>query len=320
MIDFRYHLVSIISIFLALAVGIVLGAGPLQQQIGTTLNAEVTQLRKDKAELRAQLDALSTQDKARNTFLVEATPRLVDGVLLGRTVAVVSLPGADEALTAATVEAVGQAGARVASEVVVQDGWAATDAESVKIRGDAVREAGSALDLQPADPKPIGSELDRVLGSALATRDLTANTPATGAAKAIQVLTAAKLIVANQADPLPAQLVVIVAGPVGGPDVKARAGLLATWVGLCRSLGGASLGVVAVTQEQPEQPKDTDSLITAIRSDKAAAKEVSSIDNGLQPLGVVSIPYALADHGSVGAGHYGTGPDASALYAPIPKP
>ena len=30
MIDFRYHLVSIVSIFLALAVGIVLGAGPAQ--------------------------------------------------------------------------------------------------------------------------------------------------------------------------------------------------------------------------------------------------------------------------------------------------
>ena len=30
MIDFRYHLVSLVSVFLALAVGIVLGAGPLQ--------------------------------------------------------------------------------------------------------------------------------------------------------------------------------------------------------------------------------------------------------------------------------------------------
>ncbi len=37
MIDFRYHIVSIVSIFLALAVGIVLGAGPLQNQLGITL-------------------------------------------------------------------------------------------------------------------------------------------------------------------------------------------------------------------------------------------------------------------------------------------
>ena len=32
LIDFRYHLVSIVSIFLALAVGIVLGAGPLKER------------------------------------------------------------------------------------------------------------------------------------------------------------------------------------------------------------------------------------------------------------------------------------------------
>ena len=33
MIDFRYHIVSIVSIFMALAVGIVLGAGPLEGEL-----------------------------------------------------------------------------------------------------------------------------------------------------------------------------------------------------------------------------------------------------------------------------------------------
>ena len=37
MIDFRYHLVSLVSVFLALAVGIVLGAGPLKEPIATGL-------------------------------------------------------------------------------------------------------------------------------------------------------------------------------------------------------------------------------------------------------------------------------------------
>ena len=47
MIDFRYHLVSLISVFLALAVGVVLGAGPLQNSLGTALNDQVTSLRAD---------------------------------------------------------------------------------------------------------------------------------------------------------------------------------------------------------------------------------------------------------------------------------
>ena len=51
MIDFRYHLVSIISVFLALAVGIVLGAGPLQANLGDQLSDQVAALRTEKQAL-----------------------------------------------------------------------------------------------------------------------------------------------------------------------------------------------------------------------------------------------------------------------------
>lgn len=45
MVDFRYHLVSLVSVFLALALGIILGAGPLQNSIGDTLSGQVETLR-----------------------------------------------------------------------------------------------------------------------------------------------------------------------------------------------------------------------------------------------------------------------------------
>ena len=48
MIDFRYHLVSLVSVFLALAVGIVLGAGPLNEPIARGLSQSVQQLRQDR--------------------------------------------------------------------------------------------------------------------------------------------------------------------------------------------------------------------------------------------------------------------------------
>ena len=44
MIDFRYHVVSLVSVFLALAVGIVLGAGPLNEGISTGITDQVQQL------------------------------------------------------------------------------------------------------------------------------------------------------------------------------------------------------------------------------------------------------------------------------------
>ena len=95
MIDFRYRLVSIVSIFMALAVGIVLGAGPLKGSIGDTLTQEVTQLREDRAALRTELYAARKGSTARDDFARDAATRLVGGTLTGTTVAIVILPRAD---------------------------------------------------------------------------------------------------------------------------------------------------------------------------------------------------------------------------------
>ena len=79
MIDFRYHLVSIVSIFMALAVGIVLGAGPLKEDIGNTLTSEVKNLRADKAALRGELDAAEKGTKARDEFTTASNRTWLSG-------------------------------------------------------------------------------------------------------------------------------------------------------------------------------------------------------------------------------------------------
>ena len=56
MINFRYHVVSIIGIFIALAVGVVLGAGPLQRTINAGVNPSSSQVSSD-PQLVAQADA-----------------------------------------------------------------------------------------------------------------------------------------------------------------------------------------------------------------------------------------------------------------------
>ena len=53
MIDFRYHLVSLAAVLIALSIGIVLGAGPLNDNIGSTLSELDTQLG---ASVAVQLD------------------------------------------------------------------------------------------------------------------------------------------------------------------------------------------------------------------------------------------------------------------------
>ena len=103
MIDFRYHLVSIVSIFLALAVGIVLGAGPLKEDLGRHPDRGGAGLRDDKAALRAQLDAARARHPgARRVHIGETTASLLAGTpARTRPSPWSSLPGADAGLVEA---------------------------------------------------------------------------------------------------------------------------------------------------------------------------------------------------------------------------
>ncbi|RAD64859.1 copper transporter, partial [Burkholderia multivorans] len=81
MIDFRYHLVSLVSVFLALAVGIVLGAGPLKEPIGESLQSQVDALRADRDDLRTKLDAANGNIAKQNEFVTAASPELIGDTL-----------------------------------------------------------------------------------------------------------------------------------------------------------------------------------------------------------------------------------------------
>ena len=90
MIDFRYHLVSLISVFLALAVGIVLGAGPLRENLGDQLAGQVEQLRTEQEQLRSDAESLSTKHDQLATFVADLGPELVEGTLEGKQIAVLT--------------------------------------------------------------------------------------------------------------------------------------------------------------------------------------------------------------------------------------
>ncbi|MGP9539860.1 copper transporter [Brachybacterium sp. AOP43-C2-M15] len=104
MIDFRYHLVSLISVFLALAVGIVLGAGPLRENLGDQLAGQVEQLRTEQEGLRTETEELSAQNDQLASFISELGPELVAGTLEGEQTAVLTddsstRPGIEKIMT-----------------------------------------------------------------------------------------------------------------------------------------------------------------------------------------------------------------------------
>lgn len=114
MYNLRYHIVSLVAVFVALTVGLLLGSivverGLLSSQQTTLvegLQAEFDTLRTESADLKTANDALSA-------FASDAAPGVVQGVLDGRTVIV--LASAETADTAArTSEAIRLAGGKAA--------------------------------------------------------------------------------------------------------------------------------------------------------------------------------------------------------------
>ena len=84
MIDFRYHLVSLIAVFLAVALGIVIGTTALNQPILADLENQVGALTQDKRDLEDSNQVLQAQLDTGDAFEEAVAPALVAGSLAGR--------------------------------------------------------------------------------------------------------------------------------------------------------------------------------------------------------------------------------------------
>jgi len=134
MIDFRYHLVSLVSVFVALAVGIVLGAGPLRNGIADGLKTQVDNV---SAQNKTLKDEKATAEKGvtnRDTFVRGVVPALVAQQLAGRSVVVITLPGSDTGAVKPLTQAIEAAGGRTTVQVDVKDSWTSPDTLALRQR------------------------------------------------------------------------------------------------------------------------------------------------------------------------------------------
>ncbi|NUQ88286.1 MULTISPECIES: copper transporter [Glycomyces] len=121
MINFRYHLVSLTAVFLALTVGLILGTAALNGPAMEALETTSQGLRDSNEQLRAQVQELEDQLGEEQEFAAEIAPAYLAGKLTGKNILVVALPGADTAAVDGTVEMLGYAGATVSGRLSVLD-------------------------------------------------------------------------------------------------------------------------------------------------------------------------------------------------------
>lgn len=317
MIDFRYHLVSLVSVFLALAVGIVLGAGPLEGSIGRTLTDQVEALRADRDSLRQDLGRAEQGVAHRETFITDVTPALVASQLGGRSVVVVTLPGVPAASLNSLDDALEESGATVTGQIALTGKW--VDEAAADERASVVDELAAAIPTAPAGlpSQAPPTSVEGLLAAAVLATDVTqaGAIDATGQ-KIVQGLQSAELLSVTGDLSRRAGEAVIVAPPVSPTAATATEGSDSgsqAWRDLAVALDRGSDGAVVLG---PASSAGQGGLIYSIRSDERASAAVSTVDTGGTAMGPVTTVLALSEQLRGSSGAYGF---ADGAQAPLPE-
>lgn len=120
MIDFRYHIVSLVAVFLALALGLFLGSTTLQSTVTHSLQHQADTVRANNHDLETKNSQLTNQIRAEQSFDNAVESYAVAGKLIDAGVAVVSAPGVDDGDRSRLMATLTEAGATVTADVRLQ--------------------------------------------------------------------------------------------------------------------------------------------------------------------------------------------------------
>jgi Copper transport outer membrane protein, MctB len=297
-IDFRYHLVSIVAVFLALAIGIVVGASAIKPSVLNVLDNASTSERHQIASARTTIKGQLSQLGSDQAFAQAAAPTLLNGLLEGQPVALVTAPGADAATVNGIAAALKLAGAKVTTQAELQPSFFGTSAStqsSLEALALEVDPPGLLLQGSPQGAKPQISgqqEAAQVLAAALVTKD-GADLPADRVKNILDQFTNQgflQLSPAAGATPPPQATLAVVITPGSPPSADTDpANLALISVAEQLSLSSSSHGVVVASSLTGSGPGSAiDELISG-----STGVHLSTVDNADKEIGQIIVAQAL---------------------------
>jgi hypothetical protein len=165
-ISLRQHAISLAAVFLALAVGVLLGSGVLSNTMLSGLREESRNLHNQINSLNGEKNVLNGKLESANAFDARMSSRLVHDTLSGKSVLIFRAPDAKDDDVDAVSKIVGQSGGAVAGTVsLTQEFVDANSAEKLRsVVNASVLPAGAQLSTTLVDQ---GSQAGDLLGIAL---------------------------------------------------------------------------------------------------------------------------------------------------------
>jgi hypothetical protein len=299
-ISFRYHLVSIVAVFLALALGIVVGTTALNGPITKDLRNQVNDAKKQRDTLAAQVKVLQGQVDDAGQFASTYGSQLVAGSLKDKKVLEIVLPGATSDMQDGVSQQVSSAGGKISGRLSITKAYL-----------DPSRGAG-ITSLATGSLHPIGwtapetSKADELGGSLLAYV-LLGHGQSTDLTQVLGGFAALHMVTSGGQDITPSTTVVVLAH--GGLPTDDYAGTAELALVAALAHGG---GHVVVAGD--EASATNGGLVSLVRGSQAVRSAVSTVDNAASPFGQVSAVLALAGATNGLVGHYGTEQSADALF------
>lgn len=309
MIDFRYHLVSLVAVFLALTVGLVLGTTMLQDPLLESIRSEAADLRGQSEELRSERDEAESLNAGADQLAQATAGEVLTDRLKGVELVVVAAPGADEAVVRGTGERAEEAGAEVTGRVLMRDALLADDGAAF-VDELALQVSDVPTELTGGPHDKAGTEL----GRALAVRDEDDEGDEDGheAAVALAAFEEGDLITVQGSPAAAARALIVVApaGPAEEGTESATTALLALTGAMNRRTGATVLaGGVEAAHEG--------GVIARALAEDAP---YSTVDVAGRPAGDMVVALALAEALDGGRGSYGVGEGATGfLPEPLPE-
>jgi hypothetical protein len=284
-IDFRYHLVSIIAVFLALAVGLAVGSTALSGKAVEFLNAQERHAVAANTALTKHNQQLTNQIAADQAFAQAASKRLVGNLLTQEKVVLIVAPGADNSVTNGVIATLRQAGATVTGQVDLAQSFLTTNAANesslTSLAQTLAAKWGLAAPVQ--SQSPVGGQIAAAQVLAASLFDSASGTTLSAKASA-DILTGFEQngFVSAPATPAPASLAVLVAP--GGPPSQTGSEVL---VAVATQLKQASSATVLAGGAESAGPN------SVISSENNSADPVSTVDNADTESGQIMVAQAL---------------------------
>ncbi|HZN16056.1 MAG TPA: copper transporter [Acidimicrobiales bacterium] len=307
MVSFRFHLVSLTAVFLALAIGIAMGATVVDRATVSLLESRLDTVKRHSDETNQQNDQLRAEVNRWNQFAGQTGDQLLAGRLSGVSVVVVVVEGSDKGSLDAMRQSLVAANATLQGTLWLNAKLALRDNDDVT----ALRTLTDAPTARPADLRRlVASQVAAALTSTTALAPLgalvdkgyaRAEAPGGATVGPANLTTAA------------ARFVVVADGKAAAPNNELAQPLVDE---LARLAPSRVVGAEAGRDAKPGSPAVRAQFVGLLRGEPDL--KASTVDDLDIYVGRVAVVLALRQMSDGRLGHYGVGTGATRLIPDIP--